>query len=97
MKTSPQWKLREIADDLADLMIGLYARWQDEKQFEQLEDYAVPIRRVLDKHGASFSSMARRPFGCLFHHNDSTYKFTINAAKWTLSAVASRVPPTSNN
>ena len=72
MNASPQWELQKIANDLADLMSALYARWQDEKEFEKLEGYALPIRPLLKQYGATFYSMTRRPFGCIFYYSGGT-------------------------
>ena len=50
---------------LEPLMLSLYARWADEKDFENINDYAEPIKKALPR-GFKFLKMSKRPFGFKF-------------------------------
>lgn len=44
-------------------MAYLYRRWQDEKQYEDINEYGDAIKKVLPKKGVTFLRMSKRPFG----------------------------------
>lgn len=46
---------------LADKVAYLFARWQDEKEFEDFEDYRAHMRDCLPE-GATLTRMTPRPF-----------------------------------
>lgn len=51
---------------LTKLEIGLmnaYDRWQDEHEYEDINDYAVFVRSTLEACGAKLTKMTKRPFG----------------------------------
>ena len=50
---------------LEPLMLSLYARWVTEKAFENINDYAEPIKKALPR-GFTLLKMTKRPFGFKF-------------------------------
>lgn len=62
----------------AGLLQTLYGRWQDERGYEAIGDYAAPLRPIAEKCGCVIVRMNSRPFGCDFTTNGRTYKLTIN-------------------
>jgi len=59
-----------------DLLIGLYGRWQDEHQFEDIHDYAIPICKALQGFKeVNCVRMTKKPFG---------FKFTILELEYTV-------------
>lgn len=43
---------------------NLTGRWNDEKEFEDINDYKAVLQKVLDKFDVSIIKMHKRPFGC---------------------------------
>lgn len=54
--------ITKVYSDLQKLMISLYARWQDEKEYEDIADYGKAVERVLPE-GVTFIKISKRPFG----------------------------------
>ena len=54
-------KLNSKDDKTFDVMCNLYYRWQDEKEYEDINDYLEIIR----KHIPEAEKMTKRPFGVL--------------------------------
>lgn len=66
------------------LITSLYERWQDEKQYEKIEDYAAPLAPLAEKHGIKIDKMNKRPFGCTLSVNNRKFAITVNSrfAEW---------------
>ena len=48
-----------------NLMSSLYSRWLDEKDYEDINDYALPIKAIIEPL-ATLTKMTKRPFGFEF-------------------------------
>lgn len=63
-------KARELWDGILkehqDFIGGLYARWLDEKEYEDIQDYLAAIRKRLP----TAFQIKKRPFTVLFHADD---------------------------
>lgn len=71
--------IHAMSERLADLMATLWARWQDEWDYEDIADYAIPIRKVLPA-GVTLEYMTKTPFGFVFSVGTAaTYEITITA------------------
>ena len=86
-KTTPEALARIDAwvSSLEGLMSTLDARWQDERDYEDLDDYAAPIRKTLPA-GFTLLAMQRRPFGFTFSiGTDAVYAVEMTAKHygWT--------------
>lgn len=57
----------------------LYARWQDEKEYEDIKEYAKPLTATAEKHGLKIAKMNKRPFGCDVTINGKTYRVDVKA------------------
>ncbi len=86
--TTPDGKARIAAVVHTDAFIGrlqnLYARWLDESQYEDINDYATVIKTLLPSD-FEMVKMTKRPFG--FHFKigtDAVYSFDCNlrGASW---------------
>jgi hypothetical protein len=44
----------------------LYARWQDEKEYEDIKDYSKPLEGLAKTPGVNILRMTKKPFGCDF-------------------------------
>ena len=61
------------------LMVNLYGRWLDEREYEDINEYATPIKNNLPD-GVTLVKMSKRPFGFIFTVDGSSneYRFKIN-------------------
>jgi hypothetical protein len=73
-------RIERMFEDLACYLEMLYERWQDEKDYEDIEEYADVIRKRLPA-GISLSQMHRRPFGFSFVCTgfSATYNMNVTA------------------
>lgn len=65
-------------NDITETMSSLYSRWQDEKEYEDINDYQLPLKTLLEKHGVIITQMLKRPFG---------FKMTMDGKKWQVKSV----------
>ena len=81
--TTPE-NLKRIDDmftTIEDMMIRLYNRWQDEQDYENIEDYRLPIQRELPA-GFVITKMTKRPFGFKFDiGTDAMYQVYVTAGQ----------------
>ena len=54
-----------------EMVFNLQARWQDEHQYEDINDYQKPLDAIAARCGATITGMCKRPFGCTFTTNDA--------------------------
>ena len=54
--------MREVLATVEGLLIKLYARWQDEREYEDFEDYAKVLQEICP---VEFIRATRRPFGMI--------------------------------
>jgi len=81
VKTSPEniARIDKMVNDLTNLMISLAGRWSDEKDYENINDYAAPIVQKLSP-GFLMTKMTKRPFGFQFTlDNNATYAYFVTA------------------
>ena len=65
--------------DCEKTLINLFCRWQDEKDYEDIADYAAPLKPIADKAGVVIIKMNKRPFGCDFTVSGKTFRLSLNA------------------
>ena len=63
-------------NDTEALMGDLYGRWQDEKEYEDINDYKVPFERAAKKWGITIVKMKKSPFGMHFTVDGRLYNYT---------------------
>lgn len=51
------WK--NVNDNHADMLFNLWSRWQDEKDYEDIQDYLI----VIQNHIPEACKITKRPFG----------------------------------
>jgi len=68
-------KLLKVLDD--QLGYG-YGRWQDEKEYEDIKDYAVLYAKPAEKLGWKITKMTARPYG--FHAVHSKEKLELEVS-----------------
>lgn len=87
-----QEERRQVAlklwNDLTDLMFNLYSRWQDEKEYENINDYAEPIKPKVEAIGGKFIRMNKRPFGFDYQLNGVTYKILVKSTGYEYKRIS---------
>lgn len=61
---------RGFSEAVADLSFNLWNRWQDEKDYEDINDYLEPYKPLAKKYGVELIKMTKRPFGLQFRISD---------------------------
>lgn len=57
MKIKELWQ--KVNEENADLLFNLYERWQEEKEYEDINDYLVAIQKTIPEA----YKISKRPFG----------------------------------
>lgn len=66
----------------------LYSRWQDEKEYEDFDEYKTSMKKTLEPHtDAEFLSMTSRPFAMLVKVKGYTWKIFATSRQYGLSFV----------
>lgn len=55
----------------------LAGRWQDEREYEDIADYAKPLQKLAKAAGVEIVKMTKRPFGCIFTVGGKRFALTI--------------------
>jgi len=58
-------RINQMFDKVAPTLDSLAARWQDESEYEDINEYGEAIQKLLPE-GLTFIKMSKRPFGFLF-------------------------------
>jgi len=66
-------------NDSAEMIIELYLRWQDEKDYENIADYADALDPMAEEAGVVIVKMNKRPFGCNFTVSGKTFRLSLSA------------------
>jgi hypothetical protein len=74
-------------------MVGyLYIRWQDEKEYEDINDYGKPVQEALEKIGGKLISMHKKPFGFTYELADFQYRVRHTAKEYSFARVDQVAP-----
>jgi hypothetical protein len=65
-------RINAMFSTIQGLLQNLWARWQDEGKYENIDDYGKVIAKNLPK-GFKLSRMTKRPFGFEFSINGGLY------------------------
>ena len=66
-------------DGSTNLVVRLYERWLNEKDYEDINDYLPIIAQVGEEYGVSIVKMTKRPFGFHFMVGDRTFAMAVNS------------------
>ncbi len=59
-----EWaRVLKFQQEAAKIIVYLYERWQDEKQYENIDTYLQPLKQTAKKCGVILRVMTKRPFG----------------------------------
>lgn len=74
-------------DAISPAVSNLYERWQDEKDYEDITDYAAPIVKLLPR-GMKLVKMTNRPFGFVFTLAGNNYAIERSATRYAWKRTA---------
>lgn len=77
--THPSINAQNFWKEAQDLIINLYSRWLDEKEYEDIKDYAQPLQLLAQKHNVVIDKMTARPFGCKFSTDGRQFQLSITS------------------
>lgn len=79
----------KIYEDIEETIINLFYRWQEEKDYEDINDYALLIKPMIEQNGGILLNMNKRPFGVTYQLSDAVYQISVYASgKYTYSKIA---------
>ena len=92
-------KLKRIADKQKvvikvskNILINLYTRWCDEKEYEDFNDYEKLLKSYFNKHlkkkGINFIKGIKSPFGALFIIEGYKFKLGINSKRISIKHIS---------
>lgn len=74
-------------EDSQNLVGNLYGRWQDEKEYEDINDYGKPVQKALEKIGGKLVSMHKKPFGFTYELGGYQYRVKYTAKEYSFGRV----------
>jgi len=75
-------KASKLFEELDGVMENAYSRWLDEKEYEDINDYAVLFQSKVEAIGGQFIKMTKKPFGFKFILEDATYHIYMNGTQY---------------
>lgn len=78
MKQETENKLQALMGGIGESIGYLYYRWQDEKGYENIEDYGKSLQKTVDKLnlGVTITFMSSQPFGFTFDMDGISFKLS---------------------
>lgn len=70
----------------APLVSNLAARWADEHEYENIEDYLIPLKPIALEHGITLLRIQKRPFAIRFKAEGTEHTMTVSRTKITLTS-----------
>jgi hypothetical protein len=70
------------------LLENLYERWQIEKGYESLDEYAKCVQAELAKFNAVLDKMTQRPFGYVYTLMGATYSVSIAKSQYSYKRIS---------
>ena len=77
-----------LFDEIQDVMLCLYERWQDEREYEKIEDYGKPLITQVSLIGGEFKKMVKRPFGFIYDLAGATYQVKMTSKSYSYKRIA---------
>lgn len=67
-------QVKGFHDEAGKLFCHLYDRWQNEKEYENIDLYMLPLSSIANEHGVQIVAMTGEPFALTFTHDGRTFK-----------------------
>lgn len=68
-------------------MLNLYQRWQDERAYENIDLYMMPLGRVADACSVVIKAMTKRPFGVKYAADGKLFHAFIRRSKYAYKRI----------
>lgn len=76
-------KIDQRVEQFVERMSYLYDRWQDEREYEDFNDYRDAMVKAVGVIRGKFVKAHKRPFGCTFvSEKGLSYRFKITSAHY---------------
>jgi len=72
----------KLYNDLNGIMNNIYERWLDEKEYEDINEYAVLFQPKVEEVGGQFIGMTKKPFGFKYVLEDATYHVYVSGSTY---------------
>jgi hypothetical protein len=71
----------------SDMLGYLYSRWQDEREYEDIKEYQLPLDKIATEFvGLKITRMNKRPFGCDFTVDGQKFRAAVTSRDITLQS-----------
>ena len=70
----------KLFHDIQNIVTNLFERWMDEKEYENIDDYSIHLKKEVEKIGGIFIKMNKKPFGFIYKLSDATYQIYMKTA-----------------
>jgi hypothetical protein len=81
----------ELADRLfkaaQNIMVYLCGRWVDEHEYEDINEYKLPLKDLLSKANATNVKMNSRPFGFTCKIGEQTYQYSVTSRSYSFKRI----------
>lgn len=64
-------------------MENLYERWLDESEYEDIADYAEPLRPIAERCGVVIERMSSKPFSCVYTVDGKRFRASVNSRSYS--------------
>ena len=81
-------KTNDIFNKLEDRLVYLYSRWQDEKEYEDFNEYIESAKESVTEAGGTFVSMKKRPFYVEIEIGKYRIRITVTSCHYEWKRVA---------
>ena len=80
-------KAKLIFKEMETPLSNLWCRWQDEKEYEDWNEYASVMKQRIEKQGGDFIKAYKRPFGLTYELGGFKYQIKMNAKSYSFKRV----------
>lgn len=71
---------QRVVQSMQNLLVNLYERWKDEKEYEDFSEYEEVMKKKADEISEiTFIKATKRPFGFKFKNQNRDYQVSITA------------------
>lgn len=89
MKKQDFWKIFD--DKYSSLLMQLYERWQDEKDYEDIKDYLKLLQSRIIIEGVEVYAITKKPFGIKCKCEDGNMQIRIKNERYCIRAMAKSI------
>ena len=84
----PSQRAAALFKGVEQVIENLYFRWLDEREYEDIKDYARAIIPIVNRYGCEFVRMSKKPFGFDFKADGRTYALRVGNKTYSYKRIA---------